>query len=201
MAVSGAANSDTFKVTTPSDAEIRMTRLFDAPRQLVFEAMTQARAREAVVGQLGEAIRYRCARLTFAPAARGASSTATPKGEAVFYGVYREIAPPERVVFTEIFAPFPDAESVVTVRAHRGGRQDAADRDRALSVAGGARHGAEDRHGAGRRDQLRPARGSRSRADCVKQRPSSHPAATTPVMSRKSLVFGLCHWSLVKARD
>jgi uncharacterized protein YndB with AHSA1/START domain len=28
--------------------------------------------------------------------------------------VYREITPPERVVFTEIFEPFPDVESVVT---------------------------------------------------------------------------------------
>ena len=28
--------------------------------------------------------------------------------------MYREIVPPERVVFTEIFEPFPDAESVVT---------------------------------------------------------------------------------------
>jgi uncharacterized protein YndB with AHSA1/START domain len=35
-------------------------------------------------------------------------------GDVVFYGVYREIAPPERVVFTETYAPFPDAESVVT---------------------------------------------------------------------------------------
>ena len=40
MPVSGAANSDSFKVTTPSDREIRLTRLFDAPRHLVFEAMT-----------------------------------------------------------------------------------------------------------------------------------------------------------------
>jgi uncharacterized protein YndB with AHSA1/START domain len=31
-----------------------------------------------------------------------------------FYGVYREISPPERLVYTEIFEPFPDAESVVT---------------------------------------------------------------------------------------
>jgi uncharacterized protein YndB with AHSA1/START domain len=37
-----------------------------------------------------------------------------PKGEAAFHGVYREIAPPEKVVFTEIFEDFPDAESVVT---------------------------------------------------------------------------------------
>jgi uncharacterized protein YndB with AHSA1/START domain len=38
-----------------------------------------------------------------------------PKGDLVaFYGVYREVAPPGRVVFTEIFEQFPDAESVVT---------------------------------------------------------------------------------------
>jgi hypothetical protein len=34
MAVSRVANSDTFKVSTPSDTDIRITRLFDAPRQL-----------------------------------------------------------------------------------------------------------------------------------------------------------------------
>ena len=41
MAVSRVANSDTFKVTTPSDREITLTRLFDAPRRLVFDAMTK----------------------------------------------------------------------------------------------------------------------------------------------------------------
>ncbi len=38
-----------------------------------------------------------------------------PKGEAAFHGVYREVTPPERLVFTEIFEAFPDTESVVTV--------------------------------------------------------------------------------------
>jgi uncharacterized protein YndB with AHSA1/START domain len=37
-----------------------------------------------------------------------------PMGEYGFHGVYREIAPPDRVVFTEIYDPFPDVESVVT---------------------------------------------------------------------------------------
>ena len=31
-------DTGSLKVTTPSDREIRMTRVFDAPRQLVFEA-------------------------------------------------------------------------------------------------------------------------------------------------------------------
>ena len=37
-----------------------------------------------------------------------------PKGEAAFHGEIRELAPPERMVFTEIFEDFPDVESVVT---------------------------------------------------------------------------------------
>ena len=34
-------NSETFKVTTPSDLEIAMTRVFNAPRRLVFDALTK----------------------------------------------------------------------------------------------------------------------------------------------------------------
>jgi uncharacterized protein YndB with AHSA1/START domain len=37
-----------------------------------------------------------------------------PKGEVAFYGEYREITPPSRLVFTEIFEQFPDSVSVVT---------------------------------------------------------------------------------------
>ena len=32
-----------------------------------------------------------------------------PKGEAAFHGEYREITPPSRLVFTEIFEEFPDS--------------------------------------------------------------------------------------------
>jgi uncharacterized protein YndB with AHSA1/START domain len=39
MPVGSVANSESFRMTTPSDLEIRLTRLFDAPRALVFEAM------------------------------------------------------------------------------------------------------------------------------------------------------------------
>lgn len=50
-----------------------------------------------------------------APGGKWRFSNRTPQGDlATFYGVYREVVPPERVVFTEIFEPFPDAESVVT---------------------------------------------------------------------------------------
>ena len=58
-----------------------------------------------------------------------------PKGEAAFYGEYREIAPPGRVVFTEIFEDFPGHRLGRDLRAHRRGRQDATHGHRALSVA------------------------------------------------------------------
>ncbi len=54
MVASRAANSDSFKVTSPSDHEIRMTRLFDAPRHLVFEAMTKPEHVTQWWGRLGE---------------------------------------------------------------------------------------------------------------------------------------------------
>jgi len=37
-----------------------------------------------------------------------------PQGEYGFHGVYREVDAPARLVYTEIFDPFPDVESVVT---------------------------------------------------------------------------------------
>ena len=114
MHVSSAANSDTFKVTTPSDQEIRMTRVFDAPRQLVFEAMTKPEHVKEWWGRLGEGYSVPVCEIDLRPGGAWRFVNRHPKGEAVFYGVYREIAPPERLVFTEIYEPFPDAESVVT---------------------------------------------------------------------------------------
>ncbi len=37
-----------------------------------------------------------------------------PNGEVAFYGEYQEIAPPDRLVFTEIFEDVPDSPSLVT---------------------------------------------------------------------------------------
>jgi uncharacterized protein YndB with AHSA1/START domain len=114
MAVSRVANSDTFKVTTPSDREIRMTRLFDAPRHLVFEAMSKPEHIKRWWGCLGEGYSVPVCEVDLRPGGAWRFVNRHPHGEAGFHGVYREIAPPERVVFTEIYDPFPDAESVVT---------------------------------------------------------------------------------------
>jgi uncharacterized protein YndB with AHSA1/START domain len=115
MAVSSVANSESFKVTTPSDREIRLTRLFDAPRRLVFEAMSKPEHITQWWGRLGEGYSVPVCEVDLRPGGAWRFVNRTPKGDLVaFYGVYREIVPPERVVFTEIFEQFPDAESVVT---------------------------------------------------------------------------------------
>jgi uncharacterized protein YndB with AHSA1/START domain len=117
MAVStgSVANSDSFKATTPSDREIRLTRVFDAPRRLVFDAMSKPEHITQWWGRLGEGYSVPVCEVDLRAGGRWRFVNRTPKGELVaFYGVYREVAPPDRMVFTEIFEPFPDAESVVT---------------------------------------------------------------------------------------
>src|SRR5688572_1671946 len=115
MAASLVANSDTFSVSTPSDCEIELSRLFDAPRELVFEAMTKPEHIRNWWGRLGEGYSVPVCEVDLRVGGAWRFVNQTPSGErATFYGVYREIARPARVVFTEIFEPFPDAESVVT---------------------------------------------------------------------------------------
>lgn len=115
MPVSSVANSGTFTVTMPSDREIRMTRLFDAPRDLVFGAMTRPEHIRNWWGNLGEGYSVPVCEVDLRPGGKWRFVNRTPNGEsAVFYGEYREVNPPGRVVFTEFFEPYPDTESVVT---------------------------------------------------------------------------------------
>jgi uncharacterized protein YndB with AHSA1/START domain len=115
MAVSSATSSKSFTVTTPSDREIRLTRLFDAPRRLVFEAMNTPEHITEWWGRIGDGYSVPICEVDLRPGGQWRFVSRTPKGKLVaFRGVYREIAPPERVVYTEIFEEYPDTESIVT---------------------------------------------------------------------------------------
>jgi uncharacterized protein YndB with AHSA1/START domain len=110
-------------VTTPSDLEVRMTRLFDAPRSLVFEALTRPQHVKRWWGQLGEGYSVPVCEIDLRVGGRWRFVNRHPKGEAAFHGEYREIAPPGRLVFTEIFEEFPDTVSEVTTElADEGGK-------------------------------------------------------------------------------
>jgi uncharacterized protein YndB with AHSA1/START domain len=114
MPVSPAANSRSFEATTPSDLEIRLTRLFDAPPRLVFEAMTRPEHVRRWWGCLDDQHGVTSCEIDLRPGGAWRFVGRGPQGEYAFHGVYREIAPPARLVYTEIFEPFPDVESLVT---------------------------------------------------------------------------------------
>jgi len=117
------ANIDSFAVSTPSEQEICMTRLFDAPRQLVFEAMSKPEHVKRWWGRLGEGYSVPVCEIDLRVGGRWRFVNRHPRGEAAFHGEYREIAPPDRIVFTEIFEAFPDTVSVVTaVLTEEGGQ-------------------------------------------------------------------------------
>lgn len=114
MTPSSTRNSNTFDVTMPSDEEIRMTRLFDAPRELVFDVMSKVEHVRKWWGCLGEGYSVGRCEIDLRVGGKWHFVNKHPGGEAEFYGEYREISRPDRIVFTEIFADFPDSVSVVT---------------------------------------------------------------------------------------
>lgn len=123
MAVTSVANSETFKTSTPSDREIVLTRLFDAPRRLVFEAMTKPEHVKQWWGILGEGYSVPVCEIDLRPGGAWRWVGRSPKGDYAFHGVYREIKSPERLVYTELFEPAGDVESVVTaVLTEEGGK-------------------------------------------------------------------------------
>lgn len=121
--VAGSVNSDSFVVTVPSDTDIRMTRLFNAPRRLVFEAISQPQHIKEWWGRLGDGYSVPVCEVDLRVGGRWRFVNRHPGGEAAFHGEYRDIQPPARLVFTEIFEDFPDAVSVVTCELTEEGGQ------------------------------------------------------------------------------
>jgi uncharacterized protein YndB with AHSA1/START domain len=123
MAAGSVANSDSFKTTTPSDREIRMTRLFDAPRALVFDVLTKCEHVRRWWGILDDRYSVIACDIDLRPGGAWRFVGRGPMGEVAFRGVYREVSRPDRLVFTEIYEAFPDVESVVTtVLTDEGGK-------------------------------------------------------------------------------
>jgi len=108
-------NTETLKVTTPSDREIAMTRVFDAPRHLVFEAITKPELlKKWLLGPPGWTMPVCEIDLKVGGAYRFLWRTADGI-EMWIRGVYREITPPERFVATEKFdQPWYPGEALIT---------------------------------------------------------------------------------------
>jgi uncharacterized protein YndB with AHSA1/START domain len=101
------------KITTPSDREIVITRAFDAPRTVVFDAWTKAEH----VAQWWDPSRAPLAvcEIDLRPNGAFRFVHSGPDGtKHPFAGTYREIEPPARLVFTTRVSP-SGVESVGTL--------------------------------------------------------------------------------------
>jgi uncharacterized protein YndB with AHSA1/START domain len=102
-------------VTTPSEREIVMTRMFNAPRDLVFEAHSSC---EHMSNWWGPR-RYEVAgcEMDFRPGGswRIVHKTADGSDEQGFHGEFREIVRPERIVWTFEWEGMPGHVSVETL--------------------------------------------------------------------------------------
>jgi uncharacterized protein YndB with AHSA1/START domain len=106
----------TLEVTTPSDREIAMTRVFNAPRRLVFDAWTKPELLRRWLGVRGGWSLAVCevdlkVGGSYRFVWRGPDGT-----QMGMRGVYREIVRPERLVQTEKFdEPWYEGEAVDTL--------------------------------------------------------------------------------------
>ena len=117
-------NTATLQITTPTEREIVMTRVFDAPRRLVFDAHTKPElVRRWLLGPPGWSMPVCEIDLrvggTYRYVWRNDHGTEMGMG-----GVFREIVPPERLVATEAFDEswYPGEALDTTVLVEQDGR-------------------------------------------------------------------------------
>ena len=97
-------NKETFKITPSGEQEIVMTRLFDAPRNLIFDAFTKPDlVKRWLLGPPGWSMPVCEIDLKVGGAYRWVWRRDSDGTEMGMGGVYREIVRPERLVFTEKF--------------------------------------------------------------------------------------------------
>src|SRR5260370_29276617 len=113
-------NTRTLKVTTPSEREIVLTRVFDAPRSLVFDALSKPELLKRWFGPRGwSMVAYE---VDFRVGGTWRFVLRGPDGKDMgMRGLYREIAPPERSVHTAAFDDFPGEPVVTTVLVEQAG--------------------------------------------------------------------------------
>lgn len=114
-------NTGTLKIATPTDREVVMTRVFDAPRHMVFDAFTKPELLKRWFGPRGWSLVVCEVDLKegggFRFVLRG------PDGNDMgMRGVYREILAPERSVHMESFDDFPGESQVTGVFVEHEGK-------------------------------------------------------------------------------
>jgi uncharacterized protein YndB with AHSA1/START domain len=116
------ANAGTLQVTAAGDKEIVLTRVFDAPRRLVFEAFTKPELlKRWLLGPPGREM-VSCEAATGVGARyRYVWKHADGKSFGMG-GVCREFLPPEKLVCTELMDGYPSESFVTTIFTEQAGK-------------------------------------------------------------------------------
>jgi uncharacterized protein YndB with AHSA1/START domain len=114
-------NAETFTVTTPSDREIVVTRVFNAPRKLVFDAWTNPKyLPHWMLGPDGWSMPV-CEIDLRAGGSWHIVWRHSNGQEMEMRGSYREVQPPQRVVSSESWGPeWPETLNTVVFSEHAG---------------------------------------------------------------------------------
>jgi uncharacterized protein YndB with AHSA1/START domain len=117
-------DTGTLQITTPSEREIVMSRVFDAPRSLVFDAWTKPELLKRWLGVRGGWSMVICEVDLRVGGAYRFVWRGPDGAEMGMGGVYREIVAPERLVATESFDdPWYPGEAVdMTVLVEEGSK-------------------------------------------------------------------------------
>jgi uncharacterized protein YndB with AHSA1/START domain len=114
-------NTGTLKVTTPSDREVMLTRVFDAPRHMVFDAFTKPELLKRWFGPRGWSL-SQC-EVDLKVGGKWRFVLRSPEGQEMgMSGVWRELQPSGRIVHTESFDDFPGESQVTTVLTEKDGK-------------------------------------------------------------------------------
>jgi uncharacterized protein YndB with AHSA1/START domain len=116
MTTEAVKKTETLEVTTPSEREVAMIRIFDAPRDLVFKAWTEPDlVKRWLYGP--EEWPLAVCKIDLRVGGKLRFEWGPHDGKYMgFSGVYREIAVPDRLVFTEIWDDnWTGGETLVTM--------------------------------------------------------------------------------------
>jgi uncharacterized protein YndB with AHSA1/START domain len=114
-------NTRTLNVTLPSEREIVLTRVFDAPRHMIYDAWTKPELLKRWFGPRGWSLEV--CDIDLKVGGKWRFVLRGPDGKEMgMRGVYRELVPPERDVHTESFDDFPGESLVTGVLLEVGGK-------------------------------------------------------------------------------
>lgn len=101
-------------LTLPSDREILMTRKFDAPREIVWETITDPELITQWYGFAADTTEVK--KMDVRPGGQWQFITRTSGGEVIdFHGTYREVVPPEKLVYSFLFGDMPEGDGFVEI--------------------------------------------------------------------------------------